>query len=125
MFKRLITCEGCYCIVFLFHLRFMLHLAGIKRTILPFYFLRDLNKMDMRVQVNPKNPPHKSFHQGLITFLVKAELGKLQKIWDQFLIQSGYEKENHAFASQSHVNIVKPDQETPASVIQSTPAKKG
>jgi hypothetical protein len=92
---------------------------------LPYYFLWDLNKMAMRVQANPKTPPHGIFHQGLIKVLVKAELGKLQKTWDQFLIQSGYEKENHASASQSHGNIVKPDQETPANVGQSTPAKKG
>jgi hypothetical protein len=41
------------------------------------------------------------------------------------LIQSGYEKENHAYASQSHGNYVKYDQETPANVGQSTPPKKG
>jgi hypothetical protein len=92
---------------------------------LPYYFLRDLNKMAMRVQANPKTPPHRIFHQGLIKFLVKAELGKLQKTWDQFLIQSGFEKENHSPASQSHGNIVKPDQETPSNVDQSTTAKKG
>jgi hypothetical protein len=61
----------------------------------------------------------------LIKFLVKAELGKLQKTWDQFLIQSGFEKEKHSPASQSHGNIVKPDQETPSNVGQSTTAKKG
>jgi hypothetical protein len=77
---------------------------------LPYYFLRYLNKMAMRVQTNPKTPPHEIFHQGLIKVLVKDELGKLQKTWDQFLIYSGYDKENHTYASQSHGNIVNPDQ---------------
>jgi hypothetical protein len=54
MLKRFITCEGRYSIVFLFHLRFLLHLAGIKRMNLPYYFLRDLNKMAMRVQATPR-----------------------------------------------------------------------
>ena len=71
----------------------MLHIVGIKRMNLPYYFLRDLNKMAMRVQANPKTPPHRIFHQGLIKVLVKAELGKLHKTWDQLLIQSWYEKE--------------------------------
>jgi hypothetical protein len=77
MLKRFITCEGRYSTVFLFHLRFLLHLAGIKRMNLPYYFLRDLNKMAMKVQENPKTPPHEIYHRGLIKVLVKAELGKL------------------------------------------------
>jgi len=76
---------------------------------LTYYLLQNLNKMDMRVQVNPKTPPHGIFHQGLIKLLVKAELGKLQKTWDQFLIQSRYEKENISFNSQSHENFIKLD----------------
>jgi hypothetical protein len=44
---------------------------------LPYYFLRDLNKMAMKVQENPKTPPHGIYHQGLIKVLIKDELGKL------------------------------------------------
>jgi hypothetical protein len=125
MLKRFITCEGCYSIVFLFHLRFLLHLDGIKRMNLPYYFLRDLNKMAMRVQENPNTPPHGIFHQGLIKFLVKAELGKLQKTWNHFLIQSGFEREEYPPSSQTHATVVEPDQETPASTSQSTTVKRG
>jgi hypothetical protein len=103
----------------------MIHIEGIKRMNLPYYFLWDLNNMDMRVQENPKTPPHRIFHQGLIKFLIKAELGKLQKTWDQFLIQSRFEKENNSPSSQPHGNIVKNDQETPCKVVQSTTTKKG
>ena len=81
--------------------------------------------MVMRVQANPKTPPHRIFHQGLIKVLVKDELGKLQKTCDQFLIHSEFEKENHTLVSQSNGNIVKPDQETPSNVNQSATAKKG
>jgi hypothetical protein len=84
--KRFITCEGRYYIVFLFHLRFFLHLSGIKRLNLPYYLLHDLKNMAMRVQENPKTPPHGIFHQGLIKFLFKANLGNLHKTWDHFLI---------------------------------------
>lgn len=125
MLKRFITCEGRYSTIFLFHLRFLLHLAGIKRMNLPYYFLRDLNKMAMKVQANPKTPPHGIYHQGLIKVLVKAELGKLQKTWDQFLIQSGFEKEVHPPVAQSHDNVVKSESETPPGTSRSANAKKG
>jgi hypothetical protein len=62
MLKRFITCEGRYSIVFLFHLRFLLHLDRIKRMNLPYYLFRDLKNMAMRVQENPKTPPHIIFH---------------------------------------------------------------
>jgi hypothetical protein len=92
---------------------------------LPYYFLRDLNKMTMKVQDNPKTPPQGIFHQGWTKIIVKDELGKLQNTWDHFLIQSGFEKEKHSPSSQSHGNIVKPDQETPSNVDQSATAKNG
>jgi hypothetical protein len=83
MLKRFISCEGHYSIIFLFHLGFLLHLEGIKRMDLPYYFLWDLKQMAMKFQTNPKTPSHKIYHQDLIKVIVKAELGKLQKLWDQ------------------------------------------
>jgi hypothetical protein len=124
MLKRSITCEGRYSMVFLFHLRFMLHLAGIKRMNLPYYFLRDLNKMAIKVQENAKTPPHRIYHQGLIKVLVKAELGKLQKTWDKFLIQSGFEKKVYPSTAKSHDKGANLEQETSSSTNRSTNAKK-
>jgi hypothetical protein len=74
--NHFITCEEQYSTVFLFHLRFLLHLSRIKRMNQPYYFLRDLNKMVMKVQANPRTPPHCIYNQGLIKVLVKAELEK-------------------------------------------------
>jgi hypothetical protein len=84
MLKRYITCEGWYSIVFMFQLRFLLHLSGIKRMSFPYYFVRDLNKMAMKIQANPKTPSHGIYNQGLIKILIKAELEKRQSTWDQF-----------------------------------------
>jgi hypothetical protein len=91
---------------------------------LPYYFLRDLNKMAMKVQANPKTPPHGIYHQGLIKVIVKAELGKLQKTWDQYLIQSGFEKKVHPPAVKSHDKVAKPEQGTSSSASQPTTSKK-
>jgi hypothetical protein len=92
---------------------------------LPYYFLQDLNNMAMRVQENPKTPPHGIFHQGMIKVLFKAKLGKLQRTWDKLLIHSRFEKENHSLASQSHENIVNPDQETLSNVESIHHCKEG
>ena len=58
MLKCYSTCEGWYSTFFLYHLCFLFHLAGIKRMSLPFYFMRDLNKMAKKIQENPKTPSH-------------------------------------------------------------------
>jgi hypothetical protein len=63
MLKRYITCEGRYSTVFLFHLFFLLHLLGIKRMSPPYYFLRELNKIAMKIKENPKTPPHGICHR--------------------------------------------------------------
>jgi len=52
-------------------------MEGIKRMNLPYYFLRDLNNMAIKVQEKPKTPLHGIYHRGLIKVLVKDELGKL------------------------------------------------
>jgi hypothetical protein len=65
MLKIFITCEGRYSIVFIFHLQFRLHMEGIKRMNRPYYFLRDLKKMAMKVQDNPKTP----FSRNLLSWI--------------------------------------------------------
>jgi hypothetical protein len=91
---------------------------------LPYYFLRDLNKMDMKVQANPQTPPHIIYHQGLIKVIVKDELGKLQKTWDQYLIQLSFEKKVHPPVVKSHETVAKLEQGTSYSASQPTTSKK-
>jgi hypothetical protein len=37
---------------------------------LPYYLLRDLSKMAMKVQSNTKTPPNGIYHEGLIKVLI-------------------------------------------------------
>jgi hypothetical protein len=92
---------------------------------LSYYLLRDLNKMAMKIQVKPKTPPHGIYHQGLIKILIKAEMGKLQRTWDQLLIQSGFEKEVHSPATQFHDKIDEPNQEASPSASRPIIPRKG
>jgi hypothetical protein len=78
---------------------------------LPYYFLRDINKMAMKIKANPKTPPHGIYHQGLIKILIKVKLGKIERTWDQLLIQSWFEKEVHPPTTQFHDKVVEPNQE--------------
>jgi hypothetical protein len=64
--------------------------------------------MDMKVQYKPKTSPHRIYHQGLIKVNVKADLGKLQKTWDQYLIQLGFEKKVHPPTTKSHDKVANP-----------------
>ena len=91
---------------------------------LPYYFLRDLNKMTMNIQENTKTLPHGIYHHGLIKVLIKADLGKTHKTWGQFLIHSGFKKEVHPPALQSHDKVVVTTQEDSPSSSQPTFSKK-
>jgi hypothetical protein len=92
---------------------------------LPYYFLRDLNNMAMKIQANPKTPPHGIYHQGLIKKLIKVGLEKLQRTWDRFLIQSGFEKEVHPTAIELHDNVPEPNQEASPNASQPVIPRKG
>jgi hypothetical protein len=92
---------------------------------LPYCFLRYLNKMAMEIQANPKTPPHGIYHQGFIKILIKLELGKLQRTWDQFLIQLGFEKEVHPHVTQLYDKVVKPNQEASPNESQPVIPRKG
>jgi hypothetical protein len=50
---------------------------------------------------------------------------KLQRTWDQLLIQSGFEKEVHPPASQSHDKFYVPTQEYSPNASQPTISNKG
>jgi hypothetical protein len=60
----------------------------------------------------------------LIKLTVKDELGKLQKTWDQYLIQLGFENKVHPPTIKSHEKVAKHEQGTSSSAIQPTTSKK-
>jgi hypothetical protein len=53
---------------------------------------------------------HGIYHQGLIKVLIKEELEKRQRTWDQFLIQSGFKIEVHPPAQKLTDKFVEPMQ---------------
>jgi len=91
---------------------------------LPYYFLRDLNKMAMKIQANPKTTPHSIYHQGLIKVLIKEDLEKIQRTWDRFLIHSRFEPEVHPPTQTFPDKFVEPMQGTSSSTSQPIVSRK-
>jgi hypothetical protein len=84
---RIITCEGRYYVFKACHFLLLAHFQFNKSLDLPFYFLKNINKMSSQVQKNMANPHNSLLHHGLIKLLVIAELEKQGKTWDEFIYQ--------------------------------------
>jgi hypothetical protein len=74
-------------------MRFLLHLNGESNMNLPFFLLRSLTKMEIKIHTCPKNSMYSLFHQGLIKVLVMQYLGKNHVSWEPFLSTLGFEEQ--------------------------------
>jgi hypothetical protein len=79
--KQFITCEGRYGLVFLYHVRLLMHFIGFHLN-MSFYLLRSLYKMSKRYK--KKNLDSSLFHHGLIKLLLVHHLKTLGDDWDGF-----------------------------------------
>jgi hypothetical protein len=84
---RYITCEGRFSLVYIYHIRILMHLNGDYPLNLPYFLLKSLTKMSKRVQSLSTNAKSSLFHQVLIKTLVMSSLRELQKPWS-WLMQS-------------------------------------
>jgi hypothetical protein len=84
---RYVTCEGRFSLVYIYHIRILMHLNGDYPLNLPYFLLKILTKMSKRVQSLSTNAKRSLFHQVLIKTLVMSSLKKLQKPWS-WLTQS-------------------------------------
>ena len=89
LIKIYLTCERRYTVVFLYHMRFLFHIAGMKTLNLPYLFLKILTKMSPRVQTHTDAFKYRLYHQSLIKVLVEEELRKRNKTWDYLFFLQG------------------------------------
>jgi hypothetical protein len=59
---------------------------------LPYYLLKSLTQMANKIQTHPKNAQCILIHKGIIKVLFIQELNRIQTPWEQFLVESGFEK---------------------------------
>jgi hypothetical protein len=84
---RYITCEGRFSLVYIYHIRILMHLNGDYPLNLPYFLLKGLTKMSKKVQSISTNAKGSLFHQVLIKTLVMSALNELQNPWN-WLVQS-------------------------------------
>jgi hypothetical protein len=84
--QRYITCEGRYNKVYLYQMRFLCHIVGLKTMNLAYFLYKSLLKMSTRFQSKSNMPPHYVYHRGLIKILIQYHLSKKKITWDSFLV---------------------------------------
>jgi hypothetical protein len=82
-----ITCEVIFSLVYIYHIRILMHLNGDYPLNMPYFLFKSLTKMSKRVQSLSTNAKNSLFHQVLIKTLVMSTLRELQKPWS-WLMQS-------------------------------------
>ena len=71
-------------------MRFIQHVTGPNKLNLPFYLLKSLENMFVRVRNHPISSGSNMFHRGLIKLLITQELAKLERSWSHFLFWGGF-----------------------------------
>ena len=74
---RYITYEGRFSLVYIYHIRILMHLNGDYPLNLPYFLLKSLTKMSKKVQSISTNAKGSLFHQVLIKTLVMSALNEL------------------------------------------------
>jgi hypothetical protein len=85
--KQFVTCEGHYGLVFLYHIRLLMHFIGFQLNV-PFYLLRSLYKMSKRYK--RQSLDSSLFHHDLIKILLIHHLTTVGDCWDGFLTRNGF-----------------------------------
>jgi hypothetical protein len=77
---RYITCEGRFSLVYIYHIRLLMHINGDYPLNLPYFLLKSLSKMSKRVQTHPATAKGSLFHQVFINTLVVSALNEVQRL---------------------------------------------
>lgn len=83
--EKFVTCEGHYSIVYLYHIKLLLHLKGQCVISLPYFLLQSLTKMSKTIQKQKCNEDKSLYHFGLVKILIEYELQRRGKTWKEFL----------------------------------------
>ena len=112
--QKFITCEGRYSIVYLYHIKLLLHLKGQRIINLPYFLLQSLNKMSKTIQKHKGNEDRSLYHNGLVKILIESELQRRGKTWKEFLIENQIEVRREEQEKQGSMELmIDVDEETP------------
>lgn len=84
--QKFFTCEGRYSIVYLYHIKLLLHLKGQCTISLPYFLLQSLTKMSKTIQKKKGNEDKSLYNFWLIKILIEFEVQRRGKTWKEFLV---------------------------------------
>ena len=73
---------------------FLCHIVGYKVMNLPYFLLRSLTNMSLKIRDQPNFTPHYVYHRGLIKILVQYKLSQENRTEDCFLFWEGFKKDS-------------------------------
>jgi hypothetical protein len=79
---KYITCKGRFSLIYIYHIRILMHLNGDYLLNLPYFLLKRLTKMSKKVQSISTNAKGSLFHQVLIKTLVMSALNEIKNPWN-------------------------------------------
>jgi hypothetical protein len=74
--------------IYLYHIRLLLHFTRKDSMNIPFYMLISMGKMYDRVQAKSKAMETSVFHSGLIRMMVMEDLKKMSISWEKFVVSA-------------------------------------
>ena len=120
--QKFVTCEGRYIIVFLYHIKLLLHLKGKYTISLPYFLLQSLTKMSKTIQKRKGNEDKSLCHFGLIKILIEFELQRRGKTWKEFLAANQIKDEEDEQEQQEHSGFMHDiDEEIPVRKSSNVP----
>ena len=75
--QNFIACEGIYNIMYIYHIKLLMHLRGDCVISLPYFLLQSLTKMSKTIQKWRSNMDRILYHFGLVKILIEFELQKI------------------------------------------------
>lgn len=82
--QRYFTCEGRFNMVYLYHIRLLLHFTSKRALNLPYFLYKSIGKMAGKIQANLKSYENSLFHCVLIKLMIVKEMKKRKKTWESF-----------------------------------------
>lgn len=112
--KISVTCEGRYFVVFLYHIRLLLHFTDGHEINFSFFLHQSLYTFSRGIQSASKKDETSIFYHSLIKILVVYELGQRKYTWEEFLAKNFPQEENQIKGRQQIISphFKKSDKET-------------
>jgi len=86
LIMKYFSCEGRFSRLYSYHIHFLMHFTKVRKTNLPFFICRNIERMNTFMQhKTPQQQLYSVYHFALIRILVDHQLGLQGITWDDFI----------------------------------------